>query len=99
MNSDVRRRVPRTDTLLAEPRIAAAVQRLGRGLRTVARDLDGIKQGIEAVDAPFRIGVQWHPEYLPNQRAQRRLFAALVGQARRRSLRAARAADRTQQGR
>lgn len=67
-----------------------AVQRLGRGLRTVARDLDGIKQGVEAVDAPFRIGVQWHPEYLPRQRAQRRLFAALVGQARRRSLRAAR---------
>lgn len=67
-----------------------AVQQLGRGMRTVARDLDGIKQGIESIDAPFRIGVQWHPEYLPGRRAQRRLFAALVGQARRRSLRAAR---------
>ncbi|WP_043769370.1 gamma-glutamyl-gamma-aminobutyrate hydrolase family protein [Algiphilus aromaticivorans] len=67
-----------------------AMQRLGHGLRTVARDLDGIKQGVEAIDAPFRIGVQWHPEYLPRQRSQRRLFAALVGQARRRNLRATR---------
>lgn len=66
-----------------------AVQRLGHGLRTVARDLDGIKQAVEDPRAPFRIGVQWHPEYLPRQRAQRRLFAALVGRARRRANRAA----------
>src|SRR5688500_18578028 len=32
MNSDPRRQVPRTDILLADPRLAAAGERLGRGL-------------------------------------------------------------------
>lgn len=58
-----------------------AVHRLGQGLRTVARDADGITQGIEASGAGFIIGVQWHPEYLPQHRAQRRLIAALVRRA------------------
>ncbi|MCK5769873.1 gamma-glutamyl-gamma-aminobutyrate hydrolase family protein [Algiphilus sp.] len=62
-----------------------AVRDLGRGLRTVARDADGIKQAVEAPGTAFRIGVQWHPEYLPQKRAQRRLIAALVRRAGRRS--------------
>ncbi|MHA7835121.1 MAG: gamma-glutamyl-gamma-aminobutyrate hydrolase family protein [Algiphilus sp.] len=60
-----------------------AVHRLGRGLRTVARDADGITQGIECRGPALIIGVQWHPEYLPQQRAQRRLIALLVRRARR----------------
>lgn len=60
-----------------------AVHHLGTGLRTVARDADGITQGIEHLGKDFVIGVQWHPEYLPQYRAQRRLIAALVRNARR----------------
>ncbi|WP_421718212.1 gamma-glutamyl-gamma-aminobutyrate hydrolase family protein [Algiphilus sp.] len=60
-----------------------AVHRLGRGLRTVARDADGITQGIECRGSSLIIGVQWHPEYLPQQRAQRRLIGLLVRRARR----------------
>lgn len=59
-----------------------AVDRPGRGLTVVAHDLDGIAQGIEDVSARFRLGVQWHPEYLAWQARQRRLFAALAAAAR-----------------
>lgn len=59
-----------------------AVDRPGQGLTVVAHDLDGIVQGIEDVSARFRIGVQWHPEYLAWQARQRRLFAALANAAR-----------------
>lgn len=55
-----------------------AVDRVGHGFVISARDRDYIVQGIEAVAEPLRIGVQWHPEYLPQRREQRRLFRAFV---------------------
>ncbi|MEW5421555.1 gamma-glutamyl-gamma-aminobutyrate hydrolase family protein [Amorphus sp. 3PC139-8] len=55
-----------------------AIDRLGDGLKVVARDRAGIVQAIEATDGPLRIGVQWHPELLIFKRSQRRLFRALV---------------------
>src|SRR3712207_1204455 len=41
-----------------------SVDRLGRGLRVVARDEAGIVQAIEGIGPSFLIGVQWHPELL-----------------------------------
>src|SRR3712207_2393090 len=41
-----------------------SVDRLGRGLRAVAKDEAGIIQGIEGEGGTFLIGVQWHPELL-----------------------------------
>ncbi len=38
----------------------------------------GVAQAIERRDYGFMIGVQWHPEYLPQVRSQRRLFDELV---------------------
>lgn len=55
-----------------------AIDRLGDGLRVSGRDLDGIVQAVEAPEHRFRIGVQWHPEFLPYLYRQRRLFRALV---------------------
>lgn len=55
-----------------------AIDRPGEGLRVVARDLDALAQAVESAGARFRVGVQWHPEYLPYQARQRRLFRALV---------------------
>jgi putative glutamine amidotransferase len=55
-----------------------AIDRLGNGLRICAREGNGVIQGIEHADAPFVIGVQWHPEYLPQRPEQRALFRALV---------------------
>ena len=59
-----------------------AIDRLGRGVRIVARDLDDLVQAIEGVGATFFAGVQWHPEYLPHHVRQRRLFRAFVDAAR-----------------
>lgn len=64
-------------------RQAIDADRLGAGLRVAARESTGVVQAIESVEAPlFLIGVQWHPEYLPQHAAHRRLFAALVEAAR-----------------
>ncbi len=60
-----------------------AVNQPGEGLRIVARDRDGIVQAIEHEGDVLRVGVQWHPEFLPYRLEQRRLFRALVDAARR----------------
>lgn len=39
------------------------VDRLGAGVRLVARATDGVPEGIEVPDRRFCVGVQWHPEY------------------------------------
>jgi putative glutamine amidotransferase len=59
-----------------------AVDVLGPGLVVSAREPTGVIQAIEAPDRVFFIGVQWHPEYLPQRREQRRLFRQLVSAAR-----------------
>ena len=59
-----------------------AVDALGDGLAVVAADERGVVQGIEHGSRRFWIGVQWHPEYLPQVPEQRRLFAELVAAAR-----------------
>lgn len=59
-----------------------AIAQLGRGLRVAARDRNGIVQAIEHETMPFVVGVQWHPEYLPQMREPRALFRALVWHAR-----------------
>lgn len=61
-----------------------SVDRLGEGLRIVARDRAGIVQGIEPDGAGFTIGVQWHPEFLILDRQQQNLFRSLVDAARER---------------
>lgn len=59
-----------------------AVRTLGEGLRVVAREPNGVVQAIEQTTHPFRVGVQWHPEYIPQHTRQRALFEALVHVAR-----------------
>ncbi|MCB1749760.1 MAG: gamma-glutamyl-gamma-aminobutyrate hydrolase family protein [Gammaproteobacteria bacterium] len=56
--------------------------RLGKALVVVAREPNGVVQAIETDGAWPAIGVQWHPEYMPQRREQRRLFACLVALAR-----------------
>ncbi|WP_404345014.1 type 1 glutamine amidotransferase [Vreelandella aquamarina] len=55
-----------------------AVNRAGEGIKIVARDRDGLVQGIESEAHDFLIGVQWHPEWLIFNRPQQRLISALV---------------------
>lgn len=60
---------------------AQAVDALGEGFRVAAREHTGVIQAVEDRDHRFRIGVQWHPEYIPQHRRQRALFEALVRSA------------------
>jgi putative glutamine amidotransferase len=59
-----------------------AVKSVGRGLSVTARDGGGIVQAIEESRHRYRLGVQWHPEYIPHHPRQRALFRALVSAAR-----------------
>ncbi|QOC22951.1 gamma-glutamyl-gamma-aminobutyrate hydrolase family protein [Wenzhouxiangella sp. AB-CW3] len=67
------------DTLHVNALHSQAIDRLGKALRVSAVEPNGIVQAIESADDRFIIGVQWHPEYLPQRRRQRALFRALVG--------------------
>ncbi len=59
-----------------------AVKEPGDSIDIVAREPNRIVQGIEQENQDFMIGVQWHPEYLPQSKTHRRLFKALVQHAR-----------------
>ncbi len=56
-----------------------SIRDLGDGLVVSAVEQpSGVVQAIEREDAAFVIGVQWHPEYLPQRPEQQALFRALV---------------------
>lgn len=55
-----------------------AIDRIGEDLLVSGTDEFGVIQAIEHRQAEFRIGVQWHPEFLIYRRSHRRLFAAFV---------------------
>lgn len=59
-----------------------AIDEPGAELRVVARDHARVAQAIESGRRRFWIGVQWHPEYLPQRPEQRALFCRLVAAAR-----------------
>jgi len=58
-----------------------ALDSIGEGIQITAREDNGLVQAIESTVHEFLIGVQWHPEYLPMEPAQRRLFRAIVNAA------------------
>ena len=58
-----------------------AVDKIGAGLRAVARSSDGVVEAVECTDrAWWAIGVQWHPEELTEtpEEWDRRLFSAFA---------------------
>lgn len=58
-----------------------AVKDPGESIAIVGQERNQVVQAIESTSHPFMIGVQWHPEYLPQSREHRRLFKALVEEA------------------
>ncbi|MGH2348436.1 MAG: gamma-glutamyl-gamma-aminobutyrate hydrolase family protein [bacterium] len=50
----------------------------GDGFDVVATAPDGVIEAVEAPAYRFAIGVQWHPDLMPDDERQRRLFEALV---------------------
>jgi putative glutamine amidotransferase len=62
-----------------------AVDRLGAGLCSVAKSVDGVVEAVECTDrAWWALGVQWHPEELTAtpEEWDRRLFAAFAAAVR-----------------
>lgn len=59
-----------------------AVKEPGQDIDIVAREPNDVVQGIENITQEYIVGVQWHPEYLPTHKSQRRLFKTLVQHAR-----------------
>ena len=51
---------------------------LAPSLKPVAYAPDGLVEGLELPGHPFGMAVQWHPEWLLDQPATRRLFGAFV---------------------
>ncbi|MCP1343844.1 gamma-glutamyl-gamma-aminobutyrate hydrolase family protein, partial [Halomonas sp. FL8] len=68
-----------------------AIDRTGDTIDIVARDRNGLVQGIESRAYRFLVGVQWHPEFLIFNRPQQRLIRALVSAAGERAEQRARA--------
>ena len=56
----------------------------GRGLRITARAPDGVVEAVEwTEDSNWVVGVQWHPERMPESALAKALFKQLVSAARR----------------
>ena len=66
-----------------------AIDKLGTNLKIVGQDRGGFVQAVEHTGTRFFYGVQWHPEFLVFDKGQRRLFHALVNQAKARRRRRA----------
>lgn len=57
------------------------IDRLGENLEPIAWAPDGIVEAVQDPRRPFALGLQWHPEDMPDDPLQRRIFAALVSAA------------------
>ena len=55
-----------------------AVDRVAEGLVVTARADDDVVEGLEDPSPPWCLGVQWHPERMPDDPLTQRLFAALL---------------------
>ena len=72
------------ESLMTNSHHHQAVKQLAPGLTATAWAQDGVIEGVEKMDEPFCVAVQWHPERLWNQPdglPHRALFAALVDAA------------------
>jgi len=59
-----------------------AVQRIAAGFVVTASASDGVVEALELPQAPFCVGVQWHPENFVESRIFLALFAGLISAAR-----------------
>jgi putative glutamine amidotransferase len=59
-----------------------AIGRVADGLRITANAPDGIVEGLEDPSHPFYVGVQWHPEDMPDESSASAIFGAFVEAAR-----------------
>lgn len=74
----------RLSSIIARPTVRVnsfhhqAVLALAKKLKANAYAEDGLIEGVELPEHRFLIGVQWHPECLPDLPEQRKLFKAFI---------------------
>jgi putative glutamine amidotransferase len=61
------------------------IQYASADLKITAVSTDNLVEGLELEDHPFGIGVQWHPEWMPEDEDQQKLFSALKEAAQKRA--------------
>jgi len=71
-------RILRTESCAVNALHNQCVRDLGQGVAVSARERSGIVQAIERPEQTFFVGVQWHPEYMPQHATQQRLFRELL---------------------
>ena len=54
------------------------IDRVGDGLKAIGFAPDGLVEGLEVEGAHFALGVQWHPECLPDDPGSQALFRAFI---------------------
>lgn len=54
------------------------ISRVGEGLIPTAFAPDGLVEGLEVKGGSFALGVQWHPECLPDDPGSQKLFRAFI---------------------
>ena len=82
LDDSVLRDIVGRSSLLVNSMHFHAVREPAPGMRIVAREPSGVPQAVENSARRFWLGVQWHPEYLPQQESHQRIFAALAAAAR-----------------
>ncbi|HEX3033892.1 MAG TPA: gamma-glutamyl-gamma-aminobutyrate hydrolase family protein [Thermodesulfobacteriota bacterium] len=71
-------KVMQTTTCYVNSLHKQAVDKLGNNLFVAAKDQNGIVQAVEHISHHFLIGVQWHPEYIPQIANHREIFKVFV---------------------
>jgi len=74
-------RILNTDSCTVNALHNQSVKDLGDDVIVSAVEPSGVIQAIEKQGHRFYIGVQWHPEYIPQSKTQLALFRVLVDQA------------------
>jgi putative glutamine amidotransferase len=75
-------RILGTDRAVVNSYHHQSIAQIAPGWRLAARAPDGVVEAIERPDRAFYLGVQWHPERMPDSEITRRLAGALVDAAR-----------------
>ncbi len=71
-------RIFETDEVRVNSLHHQGIRRVGEGLKATAFAPDGLVEGLEVDGAGFALGVQWHPECLPDDKKMADLFAAFI---------------------
>jgi len=54
------------------------ISQIGENLKATAFSPDGLIEGLEVKEKSFALGVQWHPESMPDDPGMQRLFQAFI---------------------